>query len=289
MLLSKTVELKWNAKIKKHYTNLGYQFTKMGDIFVANVCDLTSGSFATVDVECDYCGKIYNKHWYRYLAENENSTVHKDCCCDCKKYKIEETSIAKFGVNSVFKLDEIKYKIENTNLEKYGSKNPFASDIIKERITKTNIKKYGVPKPLQSEEIMNKMMNTCMVRYGAPSYLQSVPPKIGKDSPRWKGGVQYHRVERATFEYVNWRKSVFDRDLYTCQCCNERNGNGHAVKLCAHHIRNWKDYPDERYNIDNGITLCESCHNKFHSEYGKKNNNKQQLNEFLYIHGKKVC
>ena len=289
MLLSNTVELKWNSKIKKHYVELGYEFTKMGDTFTVNVNDLTSGSCAYVDVMCDYCHKVYKKQWHRYIRENMDSTIHKDCCYDCKKHKIVETSIEKYGVNSVFELEEIKYKIENTNLERYGSKNPFASDIVKERIVKTNIERYGVANPLKSEDILNKVMRTCMERYGAPSYFQSIPPKYGKDNPHWKGGVQYHRVERATFEYNDWRKSVFDRDLYTCQCCNDRNGNGHAVKLCAHHIKNWKDYPEERYNVDNGITLCETCHNLFHSQYGKKLNNEQQLNEFLYIHGKKVC
>ncbi len=289
MLLSKTVELKWNSKIKKHYVELGYKFTKMGDTFVANVNDLTSGSIANVDIECDYCHKIFKKHWRRYLAENMNTTIHKDCCYSCKKHKIEETSMEKYGVNSVFKLDEVKQKIENTNLERYGFKNPFSSDDIKRQIEVTNIKRYGVSSPLQSEDIKNKMADTCMKRYGAPSYLQSIPPKIGKDNPRWKGGVKYHRVERATFEYNEWRKSVYVRDSYTCQCCNDRNGKGHAVKLCAHHIKNWKDYPNERYDINNGITLCESCHNKFHSKYGKTLNNEQQLKEFIYIYGKKIC
>lgn len=289
MLLSKAVELKWNSKIKKHYVDLGYKYTKMGDTFIVDVNDLTSSSSVYVDVICDYCGKTYKKHWYRYHEENKHTTIHKDCCNECKKHKIVETAQEKYGVNTVFKLDNIKEKINNTNLEKYGVKNPFASDEIKERIAKTNTERYGFSSPLKSDEIKKKMQNTCMERYGAPSYLESIPPKYGEDNPRWKGGVAYHRVERATFEYNDWRKSVFGRDLYTCQCCHDRNGNGHAVKLCAHHIKNWKDYPEYRYDVDNGITLCESCHNKFHSDYGKKNNNEEQLEEFLNIHGKKVC
>lgn len=289
MLLSKTVELKWNSKIKKHYVDLGYEYTKMGDPFIVNVNDLTDGSNVLVDVKCDYCGTVYQKRWYRYYEENHNTTIHKDCCNKCKKHKIVDTSIAKYGVTSVFKLDEIKHKIEETNLDLYGARNPFASDIIKEKIVNTNIKKYGVANPLQSSEIMEKLRKTCIERYGAPSYLQSVPPKIGKDNPRWKGGFKYHRVERSTNEYITWRKSVFSKDSYTCQCCGDKNGNGHTVKLCAHHIKNWKDYPEYRYDVDNGITLCEHCHNLFHSEFGKKYNNEIQLEQFLNIHGKKVC
>ncbi len=289
MLLSKTVEIKWNSKIKKHYVDLGYKYTKMGEPFTVDVNDLTSGSNVLVDVICDYCGIAYKKEWHRYYTENTKTTIHKDCCNKCKKHKIVDTSMAKYGVNSVLSLSSIKQKIEETNLERYGARNPFSSDIIKERISETNIKKYGVQSPLQSEKIMKKVQDTCIERYGAPSYIQTLPRKIGEDSPRWKGGVEYHRVERATFEYHNWRKSVFDRDLYTCKCCGDRNGNGHAVKLCAHHIKNWKDFPDERYDVNNGIALCESCHIKFHSIYGKKLNNDKQLKEFLNLHGKKIC
>lgn len=289
MLLSNTVELKWNSKIKKHYSDLGYKYTKMGDSFIVNVEHLTNGSSAKVDVRCDYCGEIYQKYWYRYHEENQQSTVHKDCCAKCKKYKIVETSNKKYGVNSVFELKDVKEKIKATNIELYGVENPFQSDMIKQKIMETNIKRYGVPNPLKSEAIKEKSRNTCIEKYGVPSYVMFCPPPKGELNPKWKGGVKYHREERSTYEYNDWRKKVFNRDLYTCQCCGERSGNGYSVKLCAHHIKNWKDNPNDRYNVENGITLCKKCHNQFHSEYGKKNNNDQQLKDFLNIHGKKVC
>ena len=31
MIVSKIVDVVWNAKTKRHYTDLGYSFTKMGD------------------------------------------------------------------------------------------------------------------------------------------------------------------------------------------------------------------------------------------------------------------
>ena len=37
----------------------------------------------------------------------------------------------------------------------------------------------------------------------------------------------------------------------------------------------------EPIDENNGITLCEKCHNNFHSIYGKRHNTLQQLNEFL--------
>lgn len=55
-----------------------------------------------------------------------------------------------------------------------------------------------------------------------------------------------------------WRKSVLERDKHICQHCgDERN-------LYVHHISYWSDDPVNRVNIDNGITLCKSCHKKEH-------------------------
>jgi len=36
--------------------------------------------------------------------------------------------------------------------------------------------------------------------------------------------------------------------------------------LNAHHIRNWENYPELRYDTDNGMTMCESCHKLVNKE-----------------------
>lgn len=78
----------------------------------------------------------------------------------------------------------------------------------------------------------------------------------GEDSPHWKGGMGTERHKlMMQWEYVVWRTAVFVRDDYTCQICNERGG-----KLQADHIKPWALYPELRYAIDNGRTLCISCH-----------------------------
>jgi len=38
-----------------------------------------------------------------------------------------------------------------------------------------------------------------------------------------------------------------------------------------------------RFAIDNGITLSEQSHKEFHKIYGKENNTKKQLKEFLNL------
>ena len=288
MLISKQIEMRWNSKNKHHFTKLGYKFTKMKDTFIVDVNDLTDGSQATVVVKCDYCGKVFTKTWERYKKENIKAIAHTDCCNNCKKHKIIDTTKTKYGVKSVLSLDSIKEKIAETNLEKYGAENPFASEIIKQKISETNIARYGVKRPAQSKDIMNKIIKTCQSKYGVDYYILT-QRLCGEYSTVWKGGISTQRNERLTYDYKKWRKSVFDRDLYTCQCCNDRSGKGHNVKLNAHHIYNWKDYSDKRYDVGNGITLCERCHLDFHMEYGKSRNDYNQLKSFLMNYGKKIC
>lgn len=104
---------------------------------------------------------------------------------------------------------------------------------------------------------------------------------IKENSPVWKGGVTRGRTERSTYEYNSWRKAVFERDGYSCQKCHSKNSINNTVVLNAHHIKNWKNNIADRYNVNNGITLCSKCHNEFHKIYSKRNNTEKQIIEFL--------
>lgn len=70
---------------------------------------------------------------------------------------------------------------------------------------------------------------------------------------------------RFSGKYSQWRKAVYKRDNYTCQVCSRRG------KINAHHILSFAKWKSKRFNIDNGITLCSSCHYRFHKKYGKSN------------------
>ena len=83
-----------------------------------------------------------------------------------------------------------------------------------------------------------------------------------------KGRKKYKRYihTTSTREYREWRESVFERDDYTCQMCGARGraGLGKSVYLEAHHIKGWAKYPELRYDIENGVTLCGDCHRSIH-------------------------
>lgn len=288
MLLSNKVKQRWNSNNKSRYIKLGYEYTNMKDQFDVDVFDLPNSSNVDVDIICDYCGMKYAKPWYRYIRENTNATIHTDCCIQCRKNKIVDSVQSKYGVKSVLSLTEIQDKIRETNIRRYGFDNPFASELVKNKIAESNIMKYGFKSPMQSDVVKQRAKETCINKYGIPYYVMNYIG-YGEQSPRWKGGVAHHRMERSTYEYIQWRKYVFSRDNYTCQCCNAHSGNGKTILLNAHHIENWKDNPQMRYDVENGITLCSNCHLQFHSVYGKSNNTKLQLSEFLNKHGKKIC
>lgn len=87
--------------------------------------------------------------------------------------------------------------------------------------------------------------------------------------------------ERATnrdvFENVQWRRSVYERDAFVCQRC----GSAHGSNLVAHHLNGWADFPEQRFVLDNGVTLCDSCHLRFHRTYGFGHNTKEQYIAWL--------
>lgn len=86
----------------------------------------------------------------------------------------------------------------------------------------------------------------------------------GKLHWNWKGGLS--RNKHYSYEARKWRSDVFQRDNWTCQTCGIR-----GCYLEAHHIKSWANYPELRYNIDNGITLCNDCHKLTDNYKGKSN------------------
>lgn len=93
--------------------------------------------------------------------------------------------------------------------------------------------------------------------------IKSGQAHIGNKNHNWKGGIsKSYKTERQllmeTIEYKLWREAVFKRDNYQCIWGGKEHGN----KLNADHIKSWRDYPELRFAIDNGRTLCIFCHRK---------------------------
>lgn len=140
---------------------------------------------------------------------------------------------------------ETKLKI---SIAKKGTINTWQKGIkmsIESRL-KMSLAKIGKPslRKGQTQQAWNKGIK-CPERSGANCHL-------------WRGGVTpINHLIRGSIEYKAWRKSVFERDDYTCQGneCGKRGSYLHAD-----HIKPFAFFPELRFDIDNGRTLCITCH-----------------------------
>ena len=123
MLISKHVEVRWNANNKAYYTNIfnldgsdKYVFTKMNDIFTVDIDDLTLGSSVLVECECDMClgdgmhtplTKQYSQH-----IRNIKNKIY-DTCESCIRKKMVNTLTEKHREKNETKIKKQKdYKAE---------------------------------------------------------------------------------------------------------------------------------------------------------------------------------
>ena len=100
----------------------------------------------------------------------------------------------------------------------------------------------------------------------------------GEKNALWKKDkTKEERIrDRFDTEYVDLVKNVLTRDNYTCICCGKTN-----TSLAVHHLDGYHWCAEKRKDINNCVTLCAECHTIFHSYYGKRNNTREQFEEWL--------
>lgn len=136
------------------------------------------------------------------------------------------------------------------------------SKLAKEKLSKGTIGRYNLIKIMQTKEYKNK----------------SSKAKLGRKNPMWKEDLpEAERLDRAgKSANAKWVRTVKRRDKFTCQCCGIT-----GVTMVAHHLNGYNWDVENRYNPENGITLCERCHIDFHRIYGNGDNTKEQFEEYI--------
>ena len=171
--------------------------------------------------KCEYCKE--NK--VKWIGRNYTKCCCKECArkmaginaqksllslSEQTKYEINEkrknTSILRYGIDNIMKLEKIKKQIENTNIIRYGSKCPlqnknvkekikqtnlklYGSEIYpgtndwKEKINKTSLKKYGTLYPNQSEIVKTHIKESCIEHFGVDNYRKTAENKMRANTP----------------------------------------------------------------------------------------------------------
>jgi hypothetical protein len=126
------------------------------------------------------------------------------------------------------------------------------------------VKKIKLSSPwVVGGEKMESFRDMCRVRQTGKripkeTRIRMSESKKGSKSYCWLGGkTKLNQIIRNSVQNKLWRESVFSRDDFTCICCKRR-----GIRLQAHHIKQFAFYPELRFDVNNGITLCKDCHNK---------------------------
>ena len=141
----------WNSYNKKQYTELGYIYTKMNDLFDIDIKDLNINSHYYVDVQCSHCKNIINSQYKHY-----NNSLKKNgfyVCKSCSYQATKQTNMLRYGVENVSYLDEIKKIISEKGRESFFSG--------KEKRDKTNLERYGCINPFQNQDIIDQNLIKC--------------------------------------------------------------------------------------------------------------------------------
>jgi len=162
------------------------------------------------------------------------------------------------------------------------------SNVTKQKLRKATKKQWEegrVKIHKQSKETKEKLRQKALEQWkdGMPEKVkrkiqESNKGKHSKEkNSNWQGGITpKNKLDRNSNEMKDWKVQVFERDKFTCQKCQQKGG-----RLIAHHKQGFADYPKLRFDVNNGITFCEKCHEKFHKIYRKWHNTEKQVKEFL--------
>lgn len=80
-----------------------------------------------------------------------------------------------------------------------------------------------------------------------------------------------------------WKNKIKNRDENKCQCCRKT----FPEHLQVHHIMPFSKYPDLAEDDRNGISLCQKCHNKYHTLY-KGKESAVTFAQFLRDYGNRI-
>lgn len=213
---------------------------------------------------------------------------------------MQDGSVAKFGVDNVFKLSEFQEQSKQTRKDKYGAEYTLQNgsvlaesvrqkimntekvyhDEILEKRKHTMIERYGVEFPVQSEVCRRRMQETCQARYGVPYY------SMLRAKSKLKGGHvklkvrDPESVQKAVLKGQETQRKHYGGKLWA-QTDEGRRIIGENSRLCAAEShQKGRETSMTRYGVDH---------------YSKTDEFKQRMSEYMLspdnqsrIHGRTI-
>lgn len=237
------------------------------DITTKKICEQCGAEYASKSKKSKYCSsKCASKYRRQHAKPNTRcSNCHKQIYRPPWRIKDRNYCSAKC---------QCTYEYENNIRDRYK---------ITEAANK-HVRKHGQP-----SLIGKPAWNSGLTKDDHPSLKKLSEDRIGKNNPQygkygelntnWKGRITSCRKKMwGRSEYNQWRLNIYHKDKYTCQKCGDNKGGN----LNAHHLNSWDNYKELRYNIFNGITLCNKCHEELHKRFGYGNNTDLETEVFIH-------
>jgi hypothetical protein len=139
-------------------------------------------------------------------------------------------------------------------------------ELLKMKLANTGEKNHnwGKPSPEHVKEILRQKFSGRFFSAETKKKISDAKKKenwmrgrFGKLHPQWTGKRSIRKSIMETPEYKHWRKTVLERDHYTCVWCGHSGSNLHVD-----HIKPLAFYPELIHDVDNGRVLCKPCHMK---------------------------
>jgi hypothetical protein len=211
---------------------------------------LPDGSGYTIEALCDFCERVYNTEWRKYLKIENKSEKH---CCDskeCVNRKRKETSVKKWGVDNPMKSPKVRENLEKSILDKWGVRHYSKTDEFKEKIKETFLEKWGVDNYSKTYEFKDKIKQTSLDKWGVDSYskTEECKEKVNLDNKKKWGVNNYNKsnlskVGKKIFSenFITYLKNK--TSLYKCE-------KGHEFEIRSDNYLK---------RIESNISLCTVC------------------------------
>lgn len=319
MVITKEIENTWCPSNKKYFEELGYFYTKMKDKFMAKFEDMPHSSDKFIEVQCDYCGKIFSKQIKKYYKSRK--IIKKDCCQDCRKQKAHDARIEKYGYFNAYVNG---YTVELHKEKCYDKKGKYIfqqiKDIFKEKdyilLSQEYINNHTPIKYIcnKHSEFGEQSITWIHLKAGEGCYYCGLDKHRGENNVNWNGGSTElnHYLRHCIYP---WIKDSLKAGDYKCDISKSKN------QIQVHHLyKTFKDIVSETLELLNldyqpdlsyysekelndlknvclelhyknglGVCLTKEIHKEFHHIYGVKNTTKEQYYEFKRILLNKEC